>query len=242
MKDDFYIPNNYEGMKKFDEDDKLYFDYINELEKMEPSIRDLIYNFPLFVGPVNLSRYLFFYELYIKALLLNGHIAEVGTYKGASLLFWAKLLEIFERYDTTQVFAFDWFKGMVPGANDNPINDGLYKANYEDLIKMIKLQHLERFAIVEKMDIVTELHDFISKRPYLRFKLILIDCAIEEVLEESLKNLYPRLVNGGILIIDHYNMEASPTESSIIDKYIGNNKVFQMPFNRHSSGYVIKEK
>ena len=30
-------------------------------------------------------------------------------------------------------------------------------------------------------------------------------------------------------------------KSRIVEKYVGNNQILQMPFNRHSSGYVIKE-
>lgn len=238
---DIYNPEDYEGNNKFKTDDKIYFEYIDELKKMHPTIRDLVYDFPIFIGHVNLSRYIFFYELYKKTISYSGNIAEIGTYKGASFLFWAKLIKIFERYNTTQVFGFDWFQGMETGENDNPVNDGLYKASYNDLIKMIKLQRLEEYAVIEKMDVVAELHNFIANRPYLRFKLIFIDCGIRDVIEVSLKELYPRLVQGGVLIFDHYNMAVSPSESDIVEKYIGRNKVYQMPFNRHSSGYIIKE-
>ena len=40
--------------------------------------------------------------------------------------------------------------------------------------------------------------------------------------------------------MDHYGLSTSPTEIDIVEKYIGNHLVMQMPFNRHSSGYVIK--
>lgn len=237
-----YNPINYEGFNKFSGQDKPYFEYIKELEIMNPSVKEVVYNFPLFVGEVNLSRYLFFYELYKKVLSLSGHICEIGTYKGASFMYWAKLIKTFEPYNTTQVFGFDWFEGMEPSEADNDRNKGLYRANYETLIKMVKIQNLENVAILNKMNVVTELEKYLNSRPHLRFKIVFIDCGIAEVLEKSLELLYPRLVQGGVLIMDHFNLEVSPQESNILEKYIGKNSILQMPFNRHSSGYVIKEK
>lgn len=40
--------------------------------------------------------------------------------------------------------------------------------------------------------------------------------------------------------MDHFNYKVSPTESDIVDKYIGDNIIHQMPFARQPSGYIIK--
>ncbi len=226
---------------KFEEANKDYFAYMEQLQEMKPPIKDVVYNFPIFVGQVNLARNLFFYELYKKVIELSGNIAEVGTYKGASFMLWAKLIKLFEPYNTTRVYGFDWFQGMEPGSHDYGENRGLYKADYDTLNRLIELQKLDDVALLCKMDVTKELDAFIRERPWLRFKLVFIDCGIEEVMDESLRVFWPRLVKGGILIMDHYGLAASPTESDIVEKYIGNHCVRQMPFNRHSSGYIIKE-
>lgn len=236
-----YNPLEHEGHVKFKDQDEPYFQYIEALEALNPPTKEIVYNFPLFVGSVNIARYLFFYELYKKVLNLSGNIAEIGTYKGASFMFWAKLVKIFEPNNTTQVFGFDWFEGMEPGPEDDINEKGQYKSSYEDLLTLVHLQNLENVAIVNKMDVVESLEKYLSDRPYMRYKLVFIDCGISEVLEKSLELMFPRLVKGGVLIMDHFNMDCSPKESEIIEKYIGSNKVLQMPFNRHSSGYVIKE-
>lgn len=230
-----------ENWTKFKKEDQEYFRYIDDLEAMQPPIREIIYNFPVFVGQVNIARELFFYELYKQVLNLSGDIAEVGTYKGASFMLWAKLIKLFENNNTTRVFGFDWFQGMRTGDNDNVTTNGLYKTDYETLDRLIKMQGLENIALLEKMDVTKDLTHFLSERPWLRFKIVFIDCGIEDVLEASLKSLWPRLVNGGVLIMDHYGLSNSPTESDIVEKHINGNKVMQMPFNRHSSGYVIKD-
>ncbi len=229
------------GYGKFKDTDKAYFEYINELEKMDLSSKELIFQFPVYVGHVNLARYLFFYDLYKKVAHLSGHIADVGTYKGASFLFMAKLVKLFEMYNTTQVHGFDWFKGMNPSEKDDINQKGMYQGDYDYLLKMIELQGIQDIAILHKMDITKELAKFKEENPHLRFKMVFIDCGIEEVLEKSLEILWPSLVYGGVLIMDHFNSEVSPTESRIVEKYVGKCHIQQMAFNRQPTCFVIKE-
>ena len=229
-----------EGWGKFNAVDEKYFAYIDQLLSMQIPARDLIYHFPAYVGHVNLARILFFYDLYKKTIDLNGHIADVGTWKGASFLFMAKMIKLFEPYSTTQAYAFDWFQGMIPGKNDDQTRPGTYSSDYESLSRLVELQGLSDVAIINKMDVTRELAPYFEERPWMRFKIVFVDCGIEGVLESSLENFWPRLVNGGILILDHYNMSASPTESRILEHFTGNLPILQAPFNRQPTGYVIK--
>lgn len=154
----------------------------------------------------------------------------------------AKLIKLFEPFSHTQVHGFDWFKGMKPGKNDDAKQVGKYGCNYEMLLKLIDLQKLNDTAILHKLDLAKKLEDFFSKNRHLRFKMIFIDCGIERVLGESLRFFWPRLVKGGILIMDHYCSECSPGESEILEKYIGKNYIKHLPFNRQPTAFVIKEK
>lgn len=229
-----------EGWGKFNEVDEKYFTYIEELLKWQIPAKDLIYQFPAYVGHVNLARFLFFYDLYKKTINLSGHIADVGTWKGASFLFMAKMIKLFEPYSTTQAYAFDWFQGMAPGKDDDQTQAGNYCADYDSLTRLVELQGLSDIAIINKMDVTCELAPYFEDRPWMRFKFVFVDCGIEEVLESSLANFWPRLVNGGVLILDHYNNDSSPTESRILERYIGNLPILQAPFNRQPTCYVIK--
>lgn len=231
-----------EGWSKFNKIDEQYFNYIEQLEKKNYDTKDLIYNFPVFVGQVNLARHLFFYDLYKEIKDLAGDIADIGTYKGASFLFWAKLLKMFEPLNTTQVHGFDWFEGMNPGQNDLQSHKGDYISDYKTLLEIIKLQGLDDVAVLHKLDLTKDLDQFMSKRPYSRYKMVFIDCGIENVLEEAIKHFWQRLVKGGIMILDHYNNSSSPKESHIVEKYIGDNYIRQISYVRQPTAYVIKEK
>ena len=224
---------------KFKQANDVYFPYMEELKKKNIPTHELIHQFPLFAGQVNLARYLFFYEMYKKVVDLTGHIAEVGIWKGASFLHWAKLVTLFEPQTQTQVYGFDWFMGMDQQEETSEKKEN-YVGEYESLVELVKLQNLQNTALICKMDVTEEMEKFIEERPYLRFKLLFIDCGLKDVMEACFKHMFPRLVSGGILIMDHYNNVSSPDESDIVDRYIEGRKVLQMPFNRHSTGYIVK--
>src|SRR5437868_10767329 len=73
-----------------------YYAGVEKIKSLNYEIEDFIQYFPCFTGHLTLSRFLTLYELYKKATGIPGHIAEVGVYKGASLLLFAKLVRLFE--------------------------------------------------------------------------------------------------------------------------------------------------
>lgn len=227
-------------LSKFTKEDEIYFNYIEELDKYNYCSKDIIYDFTVFVGQVNLARFIFFYELYKKVLELNGDIADVGTYKGASFLLMSKLVKIFEPYNSTKVYGFDWFEGMKPSKDDDVNQKGKYIASYDTLNELIKLQGLENVAVLNKLDLTKQTKSYLEERPSQRYKIVFIDCGIKNVLEETIPAFWSRLVNGGIMILDHYNNSHSPSESSLLEKTIGDRLIKQMPFNRQPTAYVIK--
>ena len=228
-------------MIKFKKEDKVYFDYIKSLKKTKLDPVEIVYHFPVFVGDVNLARFISFFEIFKKVKSLSGHIADIGTWKGASFFTFVKLVKIFEKYSQTQVYGFDWFKGMKQGKNDNKKYNNRYSANYKNLKKMIDLQDLKDVAVLEKMNLNTQFKKYLEKKKWLRFKLVFIDCGSEKVLENTIKYIWPKIVRNGILILDHYNNHVSPTESKILEKHIGKNIIKQMSFVRQPTAFVQKK-
>lgn len=232
----------YMGFNKFKDIDKDFHANLQKMIELDIDQAELIHHFPSYTGHVNLARYLLLYDLYKKCYELSGHIADIGTWKGPSFFFMSKLVRLFESYSMTQVHGFDWFKGMQPDLGDDRTLKGLYTdCDYEMILKLIDIQNLKDIAIIHKMDLTTELDAFFEKYPHLRFKMVFLDCGIAKVLEKSLENFWPRLVHGGILIMDHYNSELSPSESKILEQFVGNNHIKHFPFNRQPTAYVIKE-
>ncbi|OIQ50061.1 hypothetical protein BerOc1_01991 [Pseudodesulfovibrio hydrargyri] len=227
--------------RKYAATDAGFHEGIEKMLALETDPKEYIHHFSCFTGHVNLSRYLFFYECYKKTVDLCGHIADIGTWKGASFFFFAKLVRLFEEQCQTQVHGFDWFQGMAPDSErDNPVHEGTYKADYEKVLELVRIQGLEGLAFVHKLDLVTELGAFFADKRQMRFKMVFLDCGSAAVLESSMEHFWPRLVNGGVLMLDHYNNACSPSESEVIERYIGDRPMMQMPFARQPSAYVIK--
>jgi hypothetical protein len=225
---------------KFADDDAVYFEYIAQLDGLYDDVKEVIYNFPVYVGAVNLARFFGIQEIFRQVIDRSGHIADVGTYKGASMLFFAKLVQLFEPYSQTEVHGFDWFKGMQPNEADDLNQAGKYIGSKARLQRLIDLQGLDDVCRLYDLDLTRDLEAFFAAKPWLRYKLVFLDCGIRDVLEASLTHFWLRLVTGGILIMDHYNNGASPSESDVIDRLAPGAKMLQTPYSRSPTAYLVK--
>ena len=229
-------------MQKHASQDEKFHAYIEELLGMDIPPKDLIHLFPLFTGWVNLARFLFLYEMYKKTQGVLGHLAEVGTWKGASFLFLAKLVRIFEPHSPTQVHGFDWFEGMkYDAAQDKTDHQGMYAADQATLERLVRMQGLENIALVHGMDVTRELGPFVEAHPSLQFKLVFLDCAAYHVVSKSLEALWPRVTPGGVVIFDHANNSDLPQEQRAIRDVLGQVKLRTLEFCRTPTAYLIKE-
>ena len=227
--------------KKKSKDDKDYFNFLKHIEKQEIPSTEIIFQFPIYLGEKNLARHLQFYELFKKVQNLSGHIADVGTWKGSSMIFMSKLVKILENNSGTKVYGFDWFKDHVQGKNDKKEHQGKYKSSYVELKKNVKMLKLNNTEII-KIDLVKNLRSFFNKNKWLRFKYVFVDCGTEKVLENAVPLFWSRLLKNGVMILDHYNNPTSPSESNIIDSVIGKNSIEKFHFSDHPSAFIIKKK
>lgn len=229
-------------MEKHTAQDEKFHAYIDELLGMGIPPKDFIHLFPIFTGWVNLARYLGLYELYKMTRGVLGHMAEIGTWKGASFLFMAKLLQIFEPHSLTQVHGFDWFEGMQYDQDkDIPNYQGMYTADQATLERLVRMQGLEKTAILHSMDVTKELVPFMEAHPSLQFKMVFLDCAAYHVVTKSLEALWPRVTPGGVVIFDHANNSDLPQEQQAIRDFLGDAKLRTLDFCRTPTAYVVKE-
>src|SRR5688572_14044527 len=68
----------------------------------------------LLLGPdiERLRKLLARYDLFRMSIEIPGDIVECGVFKGAGLMFWLKLLEIYCHGSNKRVVGFDVFKGF----------------------------------------------------------------------------------------------------------------------------------
>jgi hypothetical protein len=224
---------------RFGRVDQKFHERVDEMLALDFAPVDLVHQFPLFTGHVNLARYLALYEAYKLVTAKSGHLADVGTWLGTSFLFAAKLVRLFEPYAATRVHAFDWFQGMDP---ENTGGTGNYRGSYESLRKLVEIQELEDVAVIHRLDLKSELEDFGRSPQYseIRFKYVFLDCGVKNVLDAAVPFFWERLLPGGVMLFDHFGTDV-PHESSVVLSALPTGTEFrQFGFTRQPTAYVIK--
>lgn len=225
-----------------------YWAGLEQILKLGFTETDYIHHNHAFVGHMNISRSLALYESYKRTLGLAGHIAEIGIYKAASLLFFAKLIQIFEPESLTLVHGFDWFEGMKPGEDESSDRvremwkrDACGPVEHERVCKLIAYQHLEHVAHIHKLDVTKDLDAFFAKYPHLQFKLVFLDAGTYDVVSSCLPHFWPRLISGGVLILDQFNHEIAPGETRAVREYLPETvPIRSFVFSTMPSAYVVK--
>ncbi|PCH95131.1 MAG: hypothetical protein COB85_04820 [Bacteroidetes bacterium] len=216
-----------------------YYKGLEEISKLGYTTEDYIHHFPCFTGHMNLSRFMALYECYQNTLGIAGHIAEIGVYKGASLLFLTKLAQIYESESLTQVHGFDWFQG-TPVDPESREPEGTYKESYERLIQLIKAQSLENAVFVHKLDVTTELPKFFEKHPHMQFKIVFFDIGLYSVVNTALPIFWERLSKGGYLILDQFNHEMAPGETKAVKEFLKDKEIRTFPHTFMPTAYIVK--
>lgn len=202
---------------------------------------DYIHYFPSFAGHLTIARFVSLYETYKMTLGVAGHIAEIGVFKAAGSLFFAKLTKLFEPETLTLVHGFDWFKGAKLTQEEKYVQDGECCEEYERVIKLINAQGLQNLIHIHNLDITKDLDAFFTENSHLQFKLIFVDCGLYDVVKSTIEHFWPRLTPGGIMLFDHFNHEVAPGESRAIKELLPNAKMRTFTFGWMPTAYVVKE-
>ena len=224
--------------RRFRDVDENFFSSIEEMTKLDIPLAEYIHQFPIFTGHVNISRYLYLYEAFKMVQGMSGNYADVGTWKGASFLFIAKLIKLFEPNVPFQAHAFDWFKGMKPDKQENE-----YIGSYDMLKRLVDIQKLGDVAVIHEVDLINELDDFDKDTLYspLYFKYVFMDCGYKEVLNKAVPFFWERLLSGGIMLFDHFGSDIKD-ETEIVRTLLPEDTILRnFSFARQPMGYVIKQ-
>jgi len=205
-------------------------------------------NFYLSCDMTRISKILAHYELFNKVIDIGGEIVECGVFKGASLARFAMFREIFTNPFSKKIIAFDAFgkfpqtkfkddvkvrKNFVKEAGENSISK-------PQLLHVLKNKGITKWIELVKGDITRTVPAYIKKHPELKISLLNLDTDIYEPAVTILEHLYPRIVKGGVLIIDDYG--TFPGETKAVDEYFKNKKVKinKFPF-RTTPCYLVKQ-
>ncbi len=220
-------------------------DKIRDLNRS--SVWDYENGFYWFSSKTRLYKMLAHYELYKMITSLPGHIFELGVYKGISLVRFCGFRDALENDYSRKIIGFDVFGGFP--TNNLKVKDdldfverfedvggpGLSKEEVEDVLSS---KGFENFQLI-KGNVFESLPKYLSKNPETRIALLHLDMDVKEPTDFALEQLYERLVPGGIIVFDDYNMVAGETIS--VDEFIDKQKLKleKLPFYKMPA-YVRK--
>ena len=235
-----YTPGKYESAKFLDRKPD-YYKGLEECLSLGFSQEDLIHYFPSFTGHMTLSRYLALYEVYKMTLGVAGHVAELGVYKAAGTLLFAKLAQIFEPESLTLVHGFDWWKGAEVTSEEPNVNEGAYREDANRIQRLVSAQGLDNIVHLHDVDLRSGMGEFFEKNPHLQFKLVFFDAGQYDIVKHCLEHIWPRLTPGGVAVFDQFNHELAPGETRAIKEFLPNAKIKTFAFGWMPTAYVVKE-
>lgn len=204
---------------------------------------------------INLSRLLFFDDIYKKIVNVHGSVIEFGVHFGTVISILTNLRGIYEPYNTSRkIFGFDTFSGLTTTlpAKDGSIakkNDiSTPKKYYEKLEQILSLHtlnspvaHIKKYQLI-KGDVTKTLPPFLYKNKHLLFSLVIFDMDIYKPTKFALKKILPRLTKGSILVFDQISSKEYPGESIALDEVIGFNnlELIRSPHQPYSCYAIFK--
>jgi len=205
-------------------------------------------NFYLSCDPSRIGKFLAHYQLHELSKKIKGEIVECGVFKGISFMRFAMFRELLENSHKKKMIGFDVFgkfpktefKGDFAKRKEFIGLAGEQGFSKEQLIKVLKNKRIYKNIELVKGDITKTVPKYVKKHPELRISLLNLDTDIYEPAVTILEYLYPKIVKGGILVLDDYGV--FPGETKAVDEYFKNKKIEMKKFSfSKTPSYVIKK-
>ena len=204
-------------------------------------------NFYLSCDITRISKILAQYELYKMVNELPGAIVECGVFKGASLSRFAMFRDLFGNPYSKKIIAFDIF-GKFPETkfeDDKRFREKFVKESGEEsiskeqMMEVLKNKCIERHVELIEGDITQTVPKYLKQHPELKISILNLDTDIFEHAVTILEEFFPRIVKGGILILDDYG--TFPGETKAVEEFFKDKNVLikKLPFCMTPS-YIIK--
>ena len=186
--------------------------YLN-IQKMYDSETD----FNLLMTKDRLSKFLVHYEAFKKVAHLNGSIVEAGVFKGTSFSRFAMMRKLFNK-ENSKLIGFDVFEEPYPDTkykNEKKQRKHWMKTagnsfSKKKLETLFKKKNIKNFQLI-KGNVLKTVPEFLNKRPKEKIILLNVDIDFVESTECVLNHFYPRIIKGGLILLDNYQVQMGHT-------------------------------
>ncbi|RYZ27744.1 MAG: macrocin O-methyltransferase [Chitinophagaceae bacterium] len=174
---------------------------------------------------------------YLEKNKIDGDVVECGVWKGGSMLATAKILTQ-HKSQNRQLYLYDTFEGMPPPTKEDVsyadlAAEKLLKANpdknknlvwaYSALDEVKQTMSLSTYPPENIHYIKGKVEETIPQQVPEKIALLRLDTDWYESTRHELIHLYPRLVQGGVLIIDDYGFWKGARKA--VDEYFAENNI-----------------
>ncbi|RYZ19648.1 MAG: macrocin O-methyltransferase, partial [Chitinophagaceae bacterium] len=174
---------------------------------------------------------------YIEKFQIEGDIVECGVWKGGSMLAIAETLSRYKNYNR-KLYLYDTFEGMSAPTDEDVSHDNLKAekllasdANknenlvwaYSTLEQVKKTMSLSSYPEGQIEYVKGKVEETIPQTLPGQIALLRLDTDWYESTKHELIHLFPKLVQGGVLIIDDYGYWKGARKA--VDEYFKENKI-----------------
>jgi hypothetical protein len=184
----------------------------------------------LLLGPdvERMRKLLARYDVLRMVLDVPGDVVECGVFKGAGVMTWLKLLQIYAPGSHRRVVGFDTFDAF---ARTSETGDASSVAAFvsETAHAGTDPAELARKAVAagidpERLELVagdirTSAADYVAANPGFRIALLHMDLDLGAPTYAALQALWPRVVRGGVVLFDEYAVPRW-SESDGVDRFL----------------------
>lgn len=189
------------------------------------------------------------YNLFKLSEEVPGDIVECGVFKGAGLFYWIKLLIMHNLHYSKKVVGFDTFSNFSSTHEefekkniDNYVKSSSFNGTrISSLKKVYKKMNLKNDCLeLIKGDILKTSKSYVEKNKGLKISLLNLDLDTGLGTYEALKNFYPMISKGGVIILDEYSVkgwgETEAVDNFFRDKEV---KIRAIRGSKSPSAYII---
>jgi hypothetical protein len=203
-------------------------------ERCPDTVEVKLENFPKYVRRQQLKRFLAYYEIFKRALLVKGSVVECGVFRGFGVMTWAKLSAMLEPENLTRrIYGFDTFAGFpsVAPEDQNRVAEvtegGLFADSHDELQELIEqydqdrfLGHIDKVHLV-KGDVCQTVPKFVEENRHLMVSLLFLDMDLYEPTKVALEHFLPRMPKGAVLAFDELDNPMWPGETQAVLDSVG---------------------
>jgi len=192
-------------------------------------------NTGLFVKRQDLSKQLFFNEIYKHVSRVQGVIMEFGVRWGQNLVTLNNLRGIYEPYNhSRKIIGFDTFEGFPSVDNKDGAHEAIQKGafsvtkDYDKYLEQVlnyhesecPLNHIKKNTLI-KGDATTSLKEYLKQHPETIIAFAWFDFDIYEPTKKCLELIKPYLTKGSVIGFDELTDPHFPGETVALRETLG---------------------